>query len=92
MAQLADAVDSKSTVREDMRVRIPLRAPHPWSPSRSLRTVPDPTALASPAVRRVRRLVLLGAALAAVVVVRDRIINEAEQRDADVLGLRAPRD
>lgn len=27
MAQLADAVDSKSTARKGMRVRIPLRAP-----------------------------------------------------------------
>jgi hypothetical protein len=35
----------------------------------------------------VRRLVLLGAALAAVAVVRDRIISEAERRDADLLGL-----
>ncbi len=52
--------------------------------------MPDPTTLASPAVRRIRRLVLLGAALAAVVVVRDRIISEAEQRDADLLGLRDP--
>ena len=49
--------------------------------------MPDAAALASPALRRVRRLVLLGAALAAVVVVRARIISDVEERDAEVLGL-----
>lgn len=54
--------------------------------------MPDAAAIASPALRRVRRLVLLGAALTAVVVVRGRRIDDAEQRDADALGLdRGPR-
>ena len=47
----------------------------------------DASSLTSPAVRRVRRLVLLGAALAAVALVRDRIISEAEERDAALLGI-----
>jgi len=40
----------------------------------------------------VRRIVLLGAAIAAVAIARDRAINQAERRDADVLGLSPPRD
>jgi hypothetical protein len=47
----------------------------------------DPTSLSRPVVRRVRRLVLLGAAVAAVALARDRIITDAERRDADSLGL-----
>lgn len=94
MAQLADAVDSKSTVRKDVRVRIPLRAPSgdpsPPTPDRS-DPVPYPLPVAAPSpqplIRQVRRFVLLGAAIAAVAIARDRVINEAERRDADVLGL-----
>lgn len=96
MAQLADAVDSKSTVRKDMRVRIPLRA-RGTGPRRAqsagagsvpyARPVPDPTSLSKPVVRRMRRLALLAAALTAVVLARDRIISDAERRDAERLGL-----
>ena len=38
-------------------------------------------------MRRVRRLLLFAAAVAAVAIARDRIISEAERRDADLLGL-----
>jgi hypothetical protein len=81
MAQLADAEDSKSSVRKDMRVRSPLRAPR-------FAVVPDPTSLSKPVVRRVRRMVLLAAALAAVVFARDKIISDVERREADRLGLK----
>ncbi|QYG93335.1 hypothetical protein HC251_13480 [Iamia sp. SCSIO 61187] len=47
----------------------------------------DPTSLSRPVVRRVRRLVLLGAAVVAVALARDRIISDAERRDAESLGL-----
>jgi len=50
--------------------------------------VPDPVSLTKPVVRRVRRLVLLAAALAAVAIARDRMISDAERRDAERLGLR----
>jgi len=40
-----------------------------------------------PLPRQVRRLVLFAAAVAAVALARDRIISDAERRDADRLGL-----
>jgi hypothetical protein len=40
-----------------------------------------------PIPRPIRRLVLLAAAVAAVALARDRIISDAERRDADRLGL-----
>lgn len=40
-----------------------------------------------PVPRQVRRLLLLAAAVAAVALARDRIIADAERRDADRLGL-----
>jgi hypothetical protein len=49
--------------------------------------VVDPASLSRPVVRQVRRLVLLAAAVAAVALARDRIISEAERRDAATLGL-----
>ncbi len=56
-------------------------------PSRTVVGVPDPTSLSKPVVRRIRRLALLAAALAAVALARDRIITDAERRDAERLGL-----
>lgn len=50
--------------------------------------MPDPTSLSKPVARRIRRVVLLAAALAAVALARDRIISDAEKRDADRLGLK----
>jgi hypothetical protein len=47
----------------------------------------DPTSLSRPVVRRVRRVVLLAAAVAAVALARDRLISDAERRDAELLGL-----
>jgi hypothetical protein len=41
-----------------------------------------------PLSRQIRRLVLLAAAVAAVALARDRIITDAERRDADRLGLK----
>lgn len=41
-----------------------------------------------PIPRPIRRLVLLAAAMAAVALARDRIITDAERRDAERLGLR----
>ncbi len=40
-----------------------------------------------PVPRPIRRLVLLAAAVAAVALARDRIITDAERRDAERLGL-----
>ncbi|HEU5150527.1 MAG TPA: hypothetical protein VFU19_08525 [Iamia sp.] len=40
-----------------------------------------------PIPRPIRRLVLLAAAVTAVALARDRIIADAERRDADRLGL-----
>ncbi len=40
-----------------------------------------------PIPRPIRRLALLAAAIAAVALARDRIISDAERRDADRLGL-----
>ena len=37
---MADAVDSKSTVRKGVRVRIPPRAPQPGGPEASIRGAP----------------------------------------------------
>ncbi len=53
----------------------------------SLGRVPDPTSLSKPVVRQLRRVVLLAAALAAVALARDRMISDAERRDAERLGL-----
>lgn len=56
--------------------------------------VPYPLAVpaaAEPASRRIRRLLLLGAAVGAVVVARDRLIASAERREATRLGLDAGR-
>ncbi len=49
--------------------------------------MPDPTSLTRPVTRRIRRLVLLAAAVAAVALARDRLISDAERRDAERLGL-----
>lgn len=49
--------------------------------------VPDLLSRPLPLVRRVRRMVLLAAALAAVALARDRMISEVERRDAERLGL-----
>lgn len=49
--------------------------------------MPDPTSPLRPVVRRARHLLLLAAAVAAVALARDRIISDAEQRDAERLGL-----
>lgn len=49
--------------------------------------MPDPTSLAKPVVRRARRALLLAAAVAAVVLTRDRIISDIERREAERLGL-----
>ncbi|HYI63190.1 MAG TPA: hypothetical protein VEW93_15475 [Acidimicrobiales bacterium] len=49
--------------------------------------MPGPAALTTPVVRRLRRVVLLGAALAAVALARDRVINDVERRDGERLGL-----
>lgn len=49
--------------------------------------MPDPTSLSKPVVRRVRRVALFAAALAAVVLARERIISDAERRDAERLDL-----
>ena len=49
--------------------------------------LPDPTSPLRPVVRQVRRLVLLAAAVVAVALARDRIIADAERRDAERLGL-----
>lgn len=97
MAQLADAEDSKSSVRKDVRVRSPLRAPpssddrKPGRPAAARPvtsgSVVDPAALSKPVVRRLRRMVLLAAAIAAVVLARDKIIGDVEQREGDRLGL-----
>ncbi|HXH58104.1 hypothetical protein [Iamia sp.] len=49
--------------------------------------MPDPSSLSKPVVRQLRRVVLLAAALAAVALARDRMISDAERRDAERLGL-----
>ena len=49
--------------------------------------MPDLIPRSLPLVRGVRRLFLLGAALAAVALARDRMISDAERRDAERLGL-----
>lgn len=49
--------------------------------------MPDPASLTKPFVRQVRRVVLLAAAVAAVVLTRDRIISDIERREAERLGL-----
>lgn len=50
--------------------------------------MPDPASLSQPVVRRLRRVLLLAAAVAAVALARDRIIGDVERREAERLGLR----
>jgi hypothetical protein len=49
--------------------------------------MPGPTEITNSFFRRLRRLALVAAAIAAVALARNRAISEAERRDADRLGL-----